>query len=159
MYYYVDGKQDLLFRVLQSSTDQYLSALEEIANSDKPAIAKLIAAVNTHIRFVLDNPTGVAVFLRERRFLPTEQRNEYNARIDHYDRLFSSFIAEAMANGDIPDGDPVLLRLLGLGAINWIVEWYNPTGAASREALERSLAEIILNRMFGVSSAASTPHS
>jgi AcrR family transcriptional regulator len=151
LYYYVDGKRDLLFRVLQSGVESFLAGLEEIVAEDIPAREKLRRAISSHIGFVLDKPSAVAVFLRERRFLPPEQRDEYAARVDRYDRMFTEIVKKAMDDGDVPGGDPMLLRVLGLGSINWIVEWYRPDGRLTRDELHQQLLNTVLGRMFGLS--------
>jgi AcrR family transcriptional regulator len=153
LYYYVDGKQDLLFRVLQSSTENFLTGLEEIVALDVSAGEKLTRAVSKHLGFVLANPTAVAVFLRERRFLPPAQRDEFATRVDRYDRLFSDLVATAMAEGDIRPGDPTLLRVFSLGSVNWLVEWYRPEGKMTPADLHDALLDLILDRVFGLAAA------
>jgi AcrR family transcriptional regulator len=159
LYYYVDGKQDLLFRVLQASMTNFLSGLEEIEALDLPARDKLCKAVSNHVGFVLDNPAAVAVFLRERRFLPPQQRDESDARADRYDHMFSDLIRRAMADGDISPGDPMLLRLFSLGSVNWLVEWYKPDGDLPRDVLHAAMLDLVLGRVFGMSDYAASKTS
>lgn len=142
MYYYVDGKQDLLFRVLQAGMADFLPALERIYESDMQPAEKLRQAVANHVDFVLDNPVAVAVFLRERRFLPPPQRAEYAARTDRYDYLFSDIIRKVIDAGQLESSDATLLRVNVLGMINWMVEWYRPDGRLSKSQVRSFMLEL-----------------
>jgi AcrR family transcriptional regulator len=151
LYYHVNGKEDLLYRVLQSGMADFLDGLEIIFSSDLPPKEKLRQAVMNHFDFVFSNPAPVAVFIRERRFLPDSQREKYRARVNKYDKMFNAIINETMRAGDIPSGDASLLRLCGLGMINWAVEWYRPDGPLSKSDIRSQMLEIVLAGVFGLS--------
>ena len=152
LYYHMNGKEDLLFRVLESGMANFLSGLEVIFESKMPPREKLQRAVVNHVDFVLSNPTAVAVFLRERRFLPGPQEEQYSARIDRYDKMFSSIIQQAMSAGEIPRSDVSLLRLSALGMVNWVVEWYRSDGRLSKAKVRTFLLDVVLSRIFGLDS-------
>jgi hypothetical protein len=147
----MDGKEDLLFRVLQSGMADFLDGLEIIFTSNLAPREKLCRAVMNHFDFVFGNPASVTVFLRERRFLPVVQREQYRARVDKYDKMFNAIINETMMAGDIPVGDASLLRLCGLGMINWAVEWYRPDGQLQKPEIRSQMLEIVLSGVFGLS--------
>ena len=149
----MSGKEDLLFRVLESGMANFLSGLEIIFESKLPPREKLQQAVANHVDFVLSNPTAVAVFLRERRFLPGPQEEQYSARVDRYDEMFSSIISQAMKAGDIPRGDVNLLRLSALGMVNWVVEWYRSDGRLSKAKIRSFMLDVVLSRIFGLDSS------
>jgi TetR/AcrR family transcriptional regulator, cholesterol catabolism regulator len=151
LYYHVNGKEDLLFRVLQSGMADFLDGLEIIFASELSPKEKLCQAVMNHFDFVFSNPTPVAVFIRERRFLPTSQRERYRARVNKYDKMFDAIIEETMRAGDIPSGDASLLRLCGLGMINWAVEWYRPDGRLQKSNIRAQMLEVVLVGTFGLS--------
>jgi AcrR family transcriptional regulator len=153
LYYHVSGKQDLLFRVLQAGMADFLTSLQETFDSDMSPSDKLRAAVTTHLDYVLERPTAVAVFIRERRFLPPDRREEYSARTDRYDRMFNTIIKQTMDEGAIPPGDPTMLRVMALGMINWLVEWYQPEGRLSTAQIRTSMLDVILTRVFGLKAA------
>lgn len=156
LYYHVNGKQDLLFRVLQAGMADFLASLKETFDSDMSPSDKLRVAVTTHLDYVLERPTAVAVFIRERRFLPPEPREEYSARTDRYDRMFNTIIKQTMEEGAIPPGDPTMLRVMALGMINWLVEWYQPEGRLSTVQIRASMLDVILTRVFGLASVEPT---
>lgn len=152
LYYHVSGKQELLLRVLDAAMADFLSRLEAIADSEVGHRAKLRLAVENHLDFVLTNPQAVTVFLRERRFLTSPYKEQYQSRVDAYDRRFTAIIQDAMDAGDIPPGDAVLVRLSILGMINWIVAWYRPGGRLDAKRILEVMTELIVDRMLSPSS-------
>lgn len=148
LYYHVSGKQELLLRVLTTGMAHFLDNLESIEGQDTEPRVKLRLAVENHLSFVLHNRDAVAVFLRERRFLESPYREQYQQRVDHYDALFNRIITDAAAAGAISPGDPRLIRLAVLGMINWVVEWYQPGGRLGADEILTTFADLITERLL-----------
>lgn len=153
LYYHVSGKQELLFRVLETGMADFLNQLEGIAAKNVDHREKLRLAVENHLDFVLTNPKAVKVFLRERRFLEAPYSSQYQVRVDRYDQLFSEIVQRAMDADAVPREDPVLVRLAILGMINWVVEWYRPSGSLGKDEISATMTRLITDRMLGESSA------
>lgn len=148
LYYYVSGKQELLLRVLNAGMAEFLDQLESIAERKISPKLKLRLAIENHLSFVLIKKNAVAVFLRERRFLESPYKEEYQSRVERYDLLFTIIIQDAMDAGTVPPGDPHLIRLAILGMINWAVEWYQPGGRLDSEEITKIFADLITERML-----------
>lgn len=148
LYYHVSGKQELLLKVLTSSLGQFLERLEEIAAQEEDPRLKLRLAVENHLSFVLHNPQAVAVFLRERRFLESPYKEQYQEQVDRYDGLFTDIIDDGMAVAALPPGDPHLVRLAILGMINWVVEWYRPGGRLGADEILKTFADLVTERIL-----------
>jgi AcrR family transcriptional regulator len=133
LYYFMSGKQELLLRVLETGMAEFLDRLEEIAQKPIDPKSMLREAIENHLSFVLNNQQAVTVFLRERRFLTSRYKKQYQSRVDRYDELFTDVIKACIESGAIPADDPHLIRLAILGMINWVVEWYRPDGRLSGE--------------------------
>lgn len=150
LYYHVQGKQDLLLRVLETGMSGFLVRLEAVADTDVDARDRLLQAVRNHLDFVLNNQAAVAVFLRERRFLEAEQQKAYRVSVERYDAIFTRLISDAMDAGAVPPGNPVLVRLAILGMINWVVEWYRPGGGLEKGTIMDEMTSLIMDRMLAV---------
>lgn len=148
LYYHVSSKQQLLLRVLAASISQFLERLEAIAGDGVDPKLKLRAAIENHLCFVLSNTNAVAVFLRERRFLDSPYKEQYQSRVERYDQLFTNIIQEGMDQAVIPSGDATLTRLAILGMINWTVEWYRPEGRLGRDDITEMFSDLIIERML-----------
>jgi AcrR family transcriptional regulator len=150
VYYYVSSKQELLLRVLQSGLDGFLSQLEEIAARDVPSREKLRLAIENHLAFVFGRRDAITVFLRERRFLDSPYREEYQRNVHRYDELFVGIIKDGVASGELPPVDPQVTSLLVLGALNWIVEWHKQDGRLGHAQLTEIIVDLLLARMLAV---------
>lgn len=148
LYYHINGKPELLFRVLETGMANFLTRLEEIDGAETDPRTKLRRAVENHLDFVLNNQKAVAVFLRERRFLEPEYRDLHQSRIDRYDHLFTEIVQRAMEEKEIPAGDPTLVRLSILGMINWVVEWYSPDGRLQQADILDAMTRLIMDQML-----------
>lgn len=151
LYYHVSGKQQLLLRVLETGMADFLSNLESISRQDTSAQDRLSAAIDNHLDFVLSRPNAVRVFLRERRFLESPYREEYERRVDRYDQLFASIFEACFADNRMSKADLTITRVSILGMINWVVEWYREGGAISRAHVKAAMTLLILNRLLGIS--------
>jgi AcrR family transcriptional regulator len=148
VYYYVASKQELLLRVLQSGMEGFLTRLEEIAAGDGSSQEKVRLAIENHLEFVVNRRDAVAVFLRERRFLEPPLSEAYDDSVDRYDELFIELVEEGIAAGEFPAVDAHLVTRLILGAINWIVEWYDPRGRLSRAELTDTVTDMLVGRLL-----------
>lgn len=157
LYYHVSGKQELLLKVLATGMAAFLQKLEEISARDIDPRQKLRLAVENHLSFVLSRTNAVAVFLRERRFLESPYREQYQKRVERYDRLFTDIISECMEQGAIPDGDSRLIRMAILGMINWAVEWYEPDGRLTAAEIASNFTDLIIDRMLAPPRDSSEP--
>jgi AcrR family transcriptional regulator len=143
LYYHFESKQDLLLCVLRSGMESFLESLEAIAAADLPARRKLDRAIANHLLLVLTRRDGVAVFLRERRFLEADRATQHQVRVDRYDELFTDLVTEAATVGELPDVDPAVMGKLLLGTINSVVEWYQPDGPYDQAALTSIVTNLI----------------
>lgn len=153
VYYYVASKQELLLRVLQSGLDGFLSQLEEIAGQDLPSREKLRLAIENHLAFVFGRRDAITVFLRERRFLESPYREEYQRNVHRYDELFVGIIKDGVASDELPPVDPQVTSLLVLGALNWIVEWHKQDGRLGHAQLTEIIVDLLLDRMLALPGA------
>lgn len=150
LYYHVSSKQELLLRVLATGMSDFLHRLEGVVQGSGSSRDKLRIAIENHLEFVLGNPLAVTVFLRERRFLESPYREEYQEQVDRYDKLFSGIIAAGVRTGEMPPVDVQLTRLAILGMINWVVEWYEPGGRLDPTRIKQEMTELILDRMLAI---------
>jgi hypothetical protein len=49
-----------------------------------------------------------------------------------------------MDSGIFASGDPKLLTFAMLGAVNWIVRWFDPSGAATSDQIARAFADYLI---------------
>ncbi|MEZ5228784.1 MAG: hypothetical protein R2710_19605 [Acidimicrobiales bacterium] len=109
----------------------------------------LETAIRAHLSVILD-PTDVAsASLRLLGQLPPETQRRYRAAQRGYGDYWHSIITAAQDHGAIrADIDPIRLRLLIIGQLNWVAEWPRAATAA-RVDLEREAVALIMTGLRG----------
>jgi AcrR family transcriptional regulator len=144
LYYYMDSKEDLLFRIVEDVHEVSRAQLDDARRRDElPATDRLMLFVEAQVTYLARNVTRVAVYHHEWHRLEGDRlRNVREAR-HAYDEALISLLEEVQRDGDIAvDVDPRIAANMVLAAICWPYTWYRP-GAISPSALAHSSAQFV----------------
>ena len=144
LYAHIESKEDVLWEIVNRAADQFLGAVEPIMASDKSAPEKLREMVRAHVKVVADNLADATVFLHEWKFLGEERRNAIAARRDRYEGLYRHVVEEGIRSSEFAPADPKMAALLVLSAVNWMPQWYKPSGPLSPTEVADMFSELIL---------------
>jgi AcrR family transcriptional regulator len=146
LYYYIDSKDDLLYRVLLEVHDAAHTILEEVAAMDElPPLEKLDAYVRRHVEYNTRNLTKIAVYYHDYKLLAPERRAEIRRQRKMYEDFVEGLITEAQQRGEVAaDLDPTVLSYCLFGALNSVYTWYRPGGKVSASQLADTLARFVL---------------
>jgi AcrR family transcriptional regulator len=149
LYYYIDSKEDLLFRIFDESHRQASVIADEITtDTDTPPLQRLQTFFERYTRWYLDNFERVSLYFREWRYLTGERRETVLAQRRAWERLVSSLIKEAKSRGDVGDDvDVKYATFFALGSVNSIPEWYRPSGRDSATRIAREYATMIVRSL------------
>lgn len=134
IYYYFSSRDDVIEEVMWAGTAQMrahlLTALSSLPSDTSP-MDRIAAAVEAHLRHVLEISDYATAATRNAGQLPEKIRNRQLAEYAGYSDVWRSLIADAQQAGQLrEDLDPRVARMLVLGALNWAVEWWNPHGGS-----------------------------
>ncbi|MEG0384323.1 MAG: TetR/AcrR family transcriptional regulator, partial [Solibacillus sp.] len=62
----------------------------------------------------------------------------------HYSSLFDQAIEKGVAVGEFHVKEPIIVRMIILGAMNWIQQWYRATGRMAKEELKQHFADYVI---------------
>jgi AcrR family transcriptional regulator len=146
LYYYIDSKDDLLYRVLLEVHDAAHTILEEVAAMDElSSLEKLDAYVRRHVEYNTRNLTKIAVYYHDYKLLAPERRAEIRRQRKLYEDFVEALISEAQRRGEVAaDLDPAVLSYCLFGALNSVYTWYRPGGKVSASQLADTLARFVL---------------
>lgn len=144
LYAHIESKEDVLWELANRAAEQFLGAVEPIVRSDMPAAGKLREMVRSHVTVVADNLGDATVFLHEWKFLAEEHRAEIAMLRDRYERLYRSVIEQGIASGEFAPADPKMAAMLVLSAVNWIPQWYKPSGPLTPVEIADRFSELVL---------------
>ncbi len=144
LYAHIESKEDVLWELVNRAAEQFLGAVEPIVQSDMPPADKLRKMVRAHVLVVADNLGDAAVFLHEWRFLGEGHRAEIAGLRDRYESLYRHVIEEGISSGEFAPADPKMAAMLVLSAVNWMPQWYKPSGPLSPVEIADRFSELVL---------------
>ena len=146
LYYRYNSKEALLVELMRRGVDLVTAEVESAyASSDDP-VERLRLCINAHLRALLVDSDAVYVLLFEWRALGPEAREEIIELRDQYESLWAGILETMIAQGVVRKNvDGRLLRLIGLGALNWVATWFDPNGAQSLDAIGDLIWQIAMD--------------
>ena len=146
LYYYIAGKEDLLFLIQFHTFDSLLRTLKErlpICESPEKA---LHAVIHTHLGHFLRHMDELKVCARELETLTGKPYRKVLGLRREYFAMTLSVVSELVEqNGTRVD--PQIATLSLFGALNWLYQWYDVKREVSPEQLERELTQLFLNAL------------
>ncbi|MDN4489564.1 TetR/AcrR family transcriptional regulator [Demequina sp. SYSU T00068] len=130
IYYYFSSRDELVEEVMWVGANRVRLHLAEVLAAlpeDTSCMDRLMVAVDAHLRFELQLSHYATASIRNAGHVPEQLRIRPAAEEALYSRLWRELFAEAQQAGEVrADLDINMFRLLLLGAMNWVVEWWNP---------------------------------
>ncbi|MGH8196238.1 MAG: TetR/AcrR family transcriptional regulator, partial [Woeseiaceae bacterium] len=96
LYYYFESKQEALGEVCLFGIEDYLHRMEQIARSDQPFEAKLMATLTSHLSSYREKNEALKVYNDERLYLPEEKRTVLKQRGSRYRQLLEGIFEEGI---------------------------------------------------------------
>jgi TetR/AcrR family transcriptional regulator, cholesterol catabolism regulator len=152
LYHYFESKQHCLFVIMDQAIEDFHARFEGLARQHPMQLDALVAVLVDCFRLsdrdIQRNRVLVAEqgLLASQRESPREEqaRQAVRERIRDLEFSWATFLARAMEQKAIPEGDPRLLTRAILGLYNSVWHWYRPNGAvALHRATEFYVARIL----------------
>lgn len=149
LYYHFRNKDEILCEVMRHGIESVRRAVEAAMAPEEHADDRIRAGLRAHLMESLAHQDFTAVLLRERRALRPESHGRVVEESDAYERLWKGVLGDAYERGLIKEGvDIRLLRLLGLGAMNWVTVWYREEGGYRPEQVADAFLDMVMNGVF-----------
>lgn len=130
IYYYFPSREDLIEEVMYCGINdmrRHLQATLDALPPQTPAMDRIMAAVDAHLRHELELSDYTTASIRNSGQIPEHLRTRQKKEEAVYGRIWQALFAAAVDDGEIRgDLDPRLARLLVMGALNWAAEWWSP---------------------------------
>jgi len=147
LYYHFDSKEELIEEVLALGVTRTFAHVQEKV-SEAPAddpLARLGAAIQAHLMMVLETGNYSAANLRLYGQMPDDIRKRLQRTQRNVGRYWNELLADAQRAGALRDDlDLSATRMLILGALNWVAEWYRP-GRLSPDELAHHATALVLD--------------
>jgi AcrR family transcriptional regulator len=152
MYYYVKGKDELLFQIQERSFLRVLEGAKAAVTDGSDPIDRLGQFIHHHITFFAHHMSEMKVLSHEADALSAERRAVIDRLKRRYVNMLRVLVDAVEPGGADRPGSRVAAYAL-FGMMNWIYTWYDPKGPVMPEALARQLTQLFL---YGVTPTPST---
>lgn len=144
LHYRYRTKDEILLDMMRLGIEKTIRAGIEATRNVQDPFEKVRVALGAHLRMLVSGDDMVYVLLFEWRSLRGKARQEMIAERDRYERYWDDMLGALAKEGLVrADVDLRLVRLFGLGALNWAATWYSEGGTHSLESIGNSLWDII----------------
>jgi AcrR family transcriptional regulator len=143
IYYYVQGKDELLFLIQERCFQRVLAGAETAIAEADGAGDRVARFIRHHVDFFARHMSEMKVLSHEAKSLTGARLEKINRLKRRYVDLLSRLIAELDAGGD-GWPDPRIAAYALFGMMNWIYTWYDAKGPISPEMLADHFAQLFL---------------
>jgi AcrR family transcriptional regulator len=142
MYYYVKGKDDLLFLIQERCFSRVLAGAERVAAAAPDPLERLQAFIHHHVTFFAAHMPETKVLAHEADVLRGPARRTVDAIKGRYVDLLMRLLGEAAPEQPLLERRAAAYVLFGM--MNWMYHWYDPAGALDPERLAGLITRIFL---------------
>jgi AcrR family transcriptional regulator len=148
LYYHFTNKQEMLFDMIYDFMEMTnLQLNSKISRLDNPE-DKLLCIIKNHIEFFIKYPARLKVLIYEAHSLEGEYYRKFKNKQIEYIDIIKKVLKEILDNNNSNKNINVATFTL-LGMLNWIIQWYEPTGAVSPESLAEEMHSFFINGLKG----------
>lgn len=104
LYYYFTSKEEALAEVCLYGIREYVQRMEEIAASEQPFEARLLATVTSHLSSYREKNEALKVHNDERLYLPEIKRKKLKQLGSHYRELLEGIFEDGVRDGALRPG-------------------------------------------------------
>lgn len=142
MYYYVKGKEELLFLVQERCFVRVLEEAGEAVGRSRDPLERLQAFIRHHVTYFAAHMAEMKVLSHEANALTGESRRRVNAIKRRYVDLLEGLLREAAPVEAANERSAAAYVLFGM--MNWIYNWYDPAGALDPDRLADLITRVFI---------------
>ncbi|MDP1540274.1 MAG: TetR/AcrR family transcriptional regulator [Moraxellaceae bacterium] len=144
LHYRYKTKEAILIDLMRLGLEQVSVELIKACVGESNPAEQLRKGINAHLKVLVTGSDMVYVLLFEWRALQGDARKEMIQLRDRYEALWVGLLKPLAQKGIIhKDVDLDLLRLIGLGALNWVATWFTEEGRYTLEDIGNFVWRII----------------
>ncbi|KAB2338034.1 TetR/AcrR family transcriptional regulator [Cytobacillus depressus] len=144
LYYYFKNKEDLIFQchalVLSKANKELLAHLEEPISFEE----RLRKMIKTHIHYAIEKKESFNMIIKPKETFSSEQLHPILQQRKIYAGYFDQIIQGGVDAKEFVNVDLKIVRMILLGSMNWIQQWYMPAGGKSKVEIQEIYADYLL---------------
>ncbi len=145
IYYHFNSKDEIIRTVLESGVGGARKAVLRAIDApgpDSSPLVRLRAALGAHLEYTIQEHFSSR--LKAVRRLPKRLRDHHMKQEREYAAIFAGLLHEAQKKGLLRSGFNLsVVRMLSMGALTWVAEWYDPDGPMTPADIADELMRIL----------------
>lgn len=142
IYHYIEGKQDMLFAIMNFGMDQLDHGVIAPAGQIEDPETRLRAIIHNHAQLITLGSNAITVLVDELAGLSATQRKKIKQRKRVYFDLIRETLEELRAEGKLKDVDTTVASFSILGMLLWVSRWFRPEGKLSSEQIADEILKV-----------------
>jgi AcrR family transcriptional regulator len=148
LYYYVKNKDDILFQCLNTALEDLEAKILVIDQDDAMGLDKLCRFVEVFVT-LFDDDLGRCVARPGLDPLSEEYRERIRPVYRRVDSKLRTIIILGIEDGSIAPCDPKIAAFTLFGAMNWIIQWFDPAMGYTAAEIAHQMNELFVKGMRG----------
>lgn len=144
LYYYFKNKSDLMFQCHIFVLAKGRKELEDVLNGEGTAEYILRKMIATHIDYVIDEKETNNLLIEPRSFFEGHHVETVIEYRKYYSNPFDRVIERGIATREFTVEEPTFVRMMILGATNWVQQWYRPDGKMTKDEIKQKFGDYIV---------------
>ena len=148
LYYHFNGRDELVIEMLSYSTVRLQAAVQEALKALPPtadSLDRFITLVRTHVCVVAERDDFSVAWQKVHDQISDQLREKVAKQPRIFAKLWDKALADLVSDGFLRDDfDGRLVRLLLIGSISWVGDWYQPSGPATPHDIADTLLRMFL---------------
>jgi AcrR family transcriptional regulator len=151
LHYRYRSKDDILVDMMRLAIEKTIYGIIEATSTIQDPLKKMKSALRAHVNVLMSGDDMLYVLLFEWRSVHGTAREQIIAERDRYERYWQTILNDLKVLGFIrKDMDLDMLRLIGLGAINWAATWYKENGKYNLEQIADAIWQMMTRGILNV---------
>ncbi|SDI07344.1 TetR/AcrR family transcriptional regulator [Alteribacillus bidgolensis] len=144
LYYYFANKEDLLYQCHYLILSEVSKQVGEIYKENISSTEKMKRAITFHIEVVINEKETFNMIIKPELIFSDEHISLILQQRDEYASIFDKIIQQGIENGEFAVKEKKMARMIILGAVNWIQQWYSSEGDKNIEDIADVYAKYLL---------------
>ena len=150
LYYYIDSKESLLFKIFEDSHDALMKLTEQAVGSEGRAVDRLTRFLHGYAMWTLMHLERAALYSREWRYASDTHRATLSEQQRYYDRTLRTLIIAGQEEGDLDATvDPRRASLFIWAAFTGLPDWFRSGAKSEAEQVAATYVDLALRACGG----------
>ena len=145
LYSHIESKESILQQICFTMAEQFMEIVTGLEKETLPIEKKLALAIEMHVKVITENTDASGVFLHDWKHLSEPYLSRFKSMRRKYESFYTNLVEEGHEEGIFKNIDTKFVVLTLFSAMNWIFDFYKPSGKMQPKEIAGHVTDLILN--------------